>query len=97
MTDPIPTKLDESDAAWLDLLCKRTGLKRSEVIRRAVRTLARVANGDPKWNWVEETAAPMPPLPAHLSSELGRMPKTFSDTNDRAKNQAAEERKRRPR
>lgn len=90
-TDPIPTKLDETDADWLDLLCRRTGLKRSEAIRRAVRLLATEASARPKWNWVQETANPMPPL------DSKDVPADFAEANARAKAQADDARQRHPR
>ena len=61
MTDPISTKYEELDLAWVDVLAARTGLKnRSEIIRRAVRVLALAAKRRPDWNWIEETANPIP-------------------------------------
>lgn len=80
MTNPIPTKLDDTDGDWLDLLCRRTGLKKSVVIRRAVRALAQAANRDPKWNWVGETAEPLPELPPELKKELeGSIPRATAE------------------
>lgn len=98
MTDPIPTKLDDNDGAWLTLLCKRTGLKKSEVIRRSVRVLAQAAAERPKWNWVSETSQPMPPLTAEQQAEMGDQgPKDFDDANARAKEKAEADRQRHPR
>lgn len=70
MTDPIATKLDDTDGDWLLLICKRSGLKRSVVIRRAIRVLAEEAVKNPAWNWVAETSQPLPPLPPELAAEL---------------------------
>jgi hypothetical protein len=98
VTDPIPTKLHENDAAWLDLICSRTGMKRAEVIRRAIRVLAQEVQQRPKWNWVQETAKEMPPLDSQQKLELGNEPPAnFDEANARAKAKAAEDRQRHPR
>lgn len=100
MTNPIPTKFDDNDGAWLDLLCKQTGLKRSEVIRRAVRLLGQEVKKSPRWNWVAETAGELPALDAQqlalIAQDEGKPPKDFDEANARAKG-AAEESRRRPR
>lgn len=94
MTDPIPTKLHENDAAWLDLICRRSGLKRAEVIRRAVRVLALEVQERPKWNWVQETAKEMPVLTEEQKAEIGEAPaKDFNEANARARAASAEGRR----
>jgi hypothetical protein len=94
VTDPIPTKLDDTDGAWLELLAKRTGLKKSEIIRRAVRTLATAVAENPKLNWIGDTSRAMPPLSAEQQAEIDdHGPKTFEDANARAKKNSDADRK----
>lgn len=72
LSDPVPTKFFENDLQWADLVCKRSGLGRAEVIRRSVRLLAAAVKANPTWNWVKETAEELPPLsPAELAELNG--------------------------
>lgn len=98
-TDAVPTKYPPNDLDWVDLLKKRTGLSRSEIIRRSVRLLATEAAKNPKWNWVEQTARPMDPLPAELKKELGEddTAAAFEEANARARAASDADRKRSPR
>lgn len=82
--------------AWIDVLCKRTGLKRAEAIRRSVRYLASEASKNPNWNWVAATADQMPPLPASLRAELDDAA-DFAEANTKAKLKADADRRVRPR
>lgn len=95
-SDPIPTKLEPTDFDWLELLCKRSGLKRSNIIRRALRILAAEAKKRPEWNWVQETAEPLPPLPKELKAEVdggGATTPSFSAMNAKAHAAAEAQRK----
>ncbi len=76
-TASVPTKYVPADLDWVDLLSVRTGLSRAEIIRRSVRLLAGEAAKNPKWNWVEQTARPMAPLPPELKAEIGYPPEDF--------------------
>jgi len=69
VTDPIPTKFEEQDKDWIEKLVAQSGLNRSEVIRRSVRVLAIAAKRWPDWNWVGDTAHP---IPIHETSEERR-------------------------
>jgi hypothetical protein len=69
-TASVPTKYPANDLDWVDLLKTRTGLSRAEIIRRSVRYLAAQAAKNPKWNWIEETAKPLDPLPPELKAEI---------------------------
>lgn len=80
-----PTRLLQNDGEHVDLLCKRTGLTRSEVIRRAARALSIEVAKRPDWNWVQETARELPPLTEAERAELSDGPmEGFDAVNARA-------------
>lgn len=94
-TDPIPTKLDPTDFAWLELLCTRSELKRAQVIRRSLRLLAKEVAARPDWNWQHDTAKPLPPLTPEQQRELDGVAEpanAFEETNARARAAAERER-----
>lgn len=71
LSDPVPTKFFKNDLDWLDLVVRRSGLGRAEVIRRSVRLLAAAVKANPTWNWVKETADELPPLSTEERAEIG--------------------------
>lgn len=71
LSDPVPTKFFRNDLDWLDLVARRSGLGRAEVVRRSVRLLAAAVEANPKWNWVKETADELPPLTEQQRADLG--------------------------
>lgn len=90
--NPLPTKFDPTDRAWLELLRNETGLNRSMIIRRAVRLLAAEVKARPDWNWVQDTANPMSPPPKSLT-RAAKGDESFSETNARARATAEAERR----
>lgn len=69
-SDPVPTRYPMTDLDWIDLVVKRTGLGRADVIRRANRVLAAAVKSNPQWNWIAETADPLPELEPKEKEEL---------------------------
>jgi len=64
-SDPIPTRFEKDEKLYIKLLSGKKGVSGSEVIRRGIRLLAAAvkARGE-KWDWIEETARPLPPIPS---------------------------------
>lgn len=60
---PIPTRFDKTDNEFIRYVAEKTGLSRSEVIRRCVRIMGlELARRGAGWDWVEQTAHALPPV-----------------------------------
>lgn len=67
---PIPVRLDETDKLYVKHLHNQKGVSESDVLRRAVRLLGQeVIKRGRTWDWIAETAQPLPPIKASSSSD----------------------------